>query len=139
MKINYPLISRSLIALVFVLAGVGKIMSFSSTAALVGKLGVPLPMLAILIAIIIEVPIALLYAWGYRICITGGALAIFTVLVTVIMHHDLSNQINLVMALKNIAIIGGILATTTLCDCGKCPMGKWCKNCGKNGKCAVHA
>ncbi len=120
MKINYPLISRVLIALLFVVAGVQKIMGFAGTAGYIGSLGLPFPEVLTALVILIEVPVALAYAWGYRVCITGGILVAFTVITTILVHRDFSMGANMVMALKNIAIIGGILATTGTCSCGRC-------------------
>ena len=120
MKINYALLSRVLIALLFVVAGIQKMMGFNEVVAYIGSLGVPLPMIATIIVILIEVPVALAYAYGYRVCITGGILVGFTVLATILAHRDFSIGANMVMALKNIAIIGGILATTGVCSCQRC-------------------
>jgi len=47
----------------------------------------------------------------------------FTLITTILVHHDISVGANMVMALKNIAIIGGIMACVMACDCGKCPAG----------------
>ena len=120
MTFNYALISRVLIALLFVVAGIQKIMQFSGTALYIGSLGVPFPEVATALVILVEVPIALAYAWGYRVCYTGGALVAFTVIATILAHRDIQAGMNLVMALKNIAIIGGILATTGACSCQRC-------------------
>ncbi|MDB5259970.1 MAG: DoxX family protein [Candidatus Nomurabacteria bacterium] len=117
MKINYALTSRILIALVFVVAGVQKLMDFAGTTDYMGSLGLPLPVIAALIAIIVEIPIALAYAWGYKVCTTGWILAIFALLTILIAHRDWSNAMNMTMALKNIAIIGGLIATIGACKC----------------------
>jgi putative oxidoreductase len=134
MKINYAFVSRSLIALLFVVAGVQKAMSFTGVTGFIGSLppfaGIgssALAMVVTVLVIIIEIPVALAFAWGYRICTTGMILAGFTVVATVLVHNNL--QVDLVMILKNIAVIGGILAATILCGCGKCPMGKECAKC----------
>lgn len=124
MKINYALVSRSLIALLFVVAGIQKLTHFQDTANSISSLHVPLAGLVTLIVIAIEVPVALAFAWGYRICITGGILVAFTALVTVMVHGNIGQGMNLVMALKNIAIIGGIISIITSCACGVCPMRK---------------
>jgi putative oxidoreductase len=122
MKINYPLISRSLIALLFVVAGIQKLMSFSGTAVFIGSLihtSVPtLAMLVTVLIIIVEIPVALAYAWGYRVCLTGMTLIGFTVIATILVHNNLPQD--MVMILKNLAIIGGILATTGICSCDRC-------------------
>ncbi len=136
MKINIALISRSLIAVLFVVAGLQKLMNFTATTTSIAGLGLPLPGLIALIVIFIEVPIALAFAWGYRTCLTGAILIGFTVLVTVMVHGKINEGMNMVMALKNIAIIGGILGLVAQCTCGKCPMSV-CKHC-KNGVCDTH-
>jgi putative oxidoreductase len=142
MKINYACVSRSLIALLFVVAGVQKVMSFSGITGFVGSLpgfaGLGSPMIATIatvLVIIIEIPVALAFAWGYRICTTGMILIGFTVLATILVHNNL--PADMVMVLKNIAIIGGILAATSSCNCGKCPMGKMCKDCKKCDNCVA--
>ncbi len=122
MKINYALISRILIALLFVVAGVQKIIGFQMIVGYIGSLGVPLPVIATALVIIIEVPVAIAFAWGYRTCIMGMILIAFTLVATLLVHRDFAVAPNMVMALKNIAIIGGIMAAIMACDCGKCPM-----------------
>jgi putative oxidoreductase len=119
-----------------VVAGLQKLMHFTETVANINAINIPLPGLVALIVIIIEVPVALMFAWGYRTCIMGGILLLFTLIVTVMVHGQLSIGMNLVMALKNLAIMGGILALATQCNCGKCPVAL-CGNC-KNGVCERH-
>lgn len=116
-----PVVSRSLIALLFVVAGIQKLMSFTMTVGYVDSLGVPLATVATALVILIEVPIALLFAFGYKKCLTGSILAGFVLITTLLAHNDWSNSVNMIMTLKNIAIIGGILAIIGTCDCEKCP------------------
>jgi putative oxidoreductase len=124
MKINYALISRSLIALLFVVAGVQKLMNFSMTSEYIGSLPLVggLAAIATAIVIVIELPVALAFAWGYRVCATGMTLIGFTLLATLLVHNHLPQD--LVMILKNLAIVGGIMSCILACNCGKCPMGK---------------
>lgn len=123
MKFNYALLSRVFIALLFVVAGIQKALNFqgpTGTVSFMDSLGIPLPVVATVIVILIEVVVAGLYAYGYRVCYTGGILVAFTVLATVLVHRDFSIPMNVMMALKNLAIIGGILATTGVCSCQRC-------------------
>lgn len=120
MNLHLPLISRVLIAVLFVAAGVQKAMNFQGTSQMMASLGLPMPAVVAALVILIEVPIALAYAWGYKVRYTGGILAAFTFLTIVLVHRDFSNGMNMVMALKNLAIIGGILATTGACSCNRC-------------------
>lgn len=116
-------IARLLIAFLFVYAGVGKIMEFAGTEGYIASMNVPLPAIAAIIAIIVEVPVALLYAYGYKKDIMGWILIAFTVIATAIFHNPWMggtfDQSTLNAALKNIAIIGGILGTIG-CVCGMC-------------------
>jgi uncharacterized membrane protein YphA (DoxX/SURF4 family) len=76
MKINYAAVSRSLIAFLFVASGVMKVMYFSKMVGYIAYLGVPFPTVALVLVILVELPVALAYAWGgYRVCYTGGILA----------------------------------------------------------------
>ncbi len=122
MKINYALIARSLIALLFVVAGIQKVMHYSDASATLTTYGIPLAALVTLIVIIIEIPVALAFAWGYKVRETGYALIAFTALTILVVHRDFSLPMNVLMALKNLAIIGGIMAAIT-CTCG-------CDACG---------
>jgi putative oxidoreductase len=124
MKINYALIARSLIALLFVVAGIQKMMGFGGTVDYVNALHVPVPILVTILVIIVEVPVALAFAWGYRICATGITLIAFTVLATLLAHRDFATGMNMIMALKNIAIIGGIMSAILACDCKTCEVKK---------------
>ncbi len=119
MNLHLPLISRVLIALLFVVAGVQKLMNFQGAVGMMPA-SLPMPTLVAILVILIEVPVALLYAWGYKVRFTGGLLVLFTLLTIVFVHSDFSNGMNMVMALKNLAIIGGILATTGACSCNRC-------------------
>lgn len=125
MKINYALVSRVLIAILFVYAGVGKILGFEQTVGYVGSLGAPLPVIATILAILVEVPVAAAFAYGYKTRITGGILIAFTIIATLLAHRHLGNPMDVMMALKNIAIIGGIMAAIR-CACG-CDSCKTCK------------
>lgn len=131
MKINYSTVSRALIALLFVVAGVQKIMQFSGTSGFIGSLGVPMPVIATALVIIIEVVVALMFVFCRKsLCMSGSVLIAFTILATLLVHRDFAVGQHMTMALKNIAIIGGIMLAMTGCGCGKCPMGKQCEKCG---------
>jgi putative oxidoreductase len=106
---NYGTIARSLIALLFVVAGVQKLMDFSGTVGYVGSLGVPLATVAVALVIFIEIVVAAAFAYGYKVKETGYILIAYVALTVLVVHRDLAAGANMVMALKNIAIIGGIM------------------------------
>ena len=113
---NYGMFARLLIALLFVVAGIQKLMNFSETSAYVGALGLPVPMLVTLIVVIIEVPVALAFAYGYKVREMGYILMAYTAVVTLVVHRDFAQGANMIMALKNIAIIGGLMLATCCKD-----------------------
>lgn len=136
MKINYSFISRSLIALLFLVGAIQAtniangfdISGFVRAIGLTtGITNMPLLTLMAIIVLIIEVPVAIAYAWGYRVHIMGWALIAFTALTILFVHRDFAaDPTNMVMTFKNIAIIGGILATIQACTCTTCSANSTC-------------
>lgn len=128
--------SRALIALLFVAAGAVKLGlgqpgtiadAFKATAASLPSampfLPASMTSLVLVLVLIVEIPVALMYAYGYKFVKAGWVIIGFVVLVTIFYHNPWAggtlNLANLVQALKNLAIIGGIMATIG-CYCGKC-------------------
>lgn len=109
------LIGRVLIALLFIPAGWGKLMGFAGTAGYFTKIGVPLPEVAVVVAIVCELLVALLFLIGFKTRLMALILAVFTV-ATAFLGHAFWNappemltpqKINF---FKNLAIAGGFLA-----------------------------
>jgi putative oxidoreductase len=121
---NYGTIARSLIALLFVVAGVQKLMGFAGTVGYVGSLGVPLATVATALVIFIEIVVAAAFAYGYKVKETGYILIAFVALTILVAHRDLGAGSNMVMALKNIAIIGGIMLAIKCIGCETCEVKK---------------
>ena len=109
-----PLAGRLLIAALFLVAGIRKVMMFSMSVGYFTKLGFPMPEVMTVIAIAIEIGGALALILGWK---TRGAallLALFTVIATFMAHRfwefDAAQQANqLNHFLKNAAIVGGLL------------------------------
>ncbi len=105
---------RALLALIFVLSGFGKIFDWSGTAAYMAAKGMPLIPLFLAGAIAVEVLGGLSVLLGFQA--RWGALALFLFLVptTLIFHNfwalaDMERRIQMIMFLKNLAIMGGLL------------------------------
>lgn len=103
-----PIVSRILIALVFVMAGIGKLADSAGTAAYIES-ATPLPGMLALPTGAFELGAGVLLVAGRYLKMASLALIAFTALATVLFHHDLGDQMQMVMALKNLAIIGGLL------------------------------
>ena len=129
------LVSRVFLAALFIIAGFGKIMGFSGTAAMIGGLGFPMPEVFTVITILIEFIGGIALLLGFHARVAAWALILFTVIVTPIFHSDFGNQIQMLMFLKNVAIIGGLLQIT-MYGAGswalrmRCGI-KMCPDCGK--------
>ena len=101
------LVGRIMLALIFILAGVGKIQDPAGTAGYMQSMGVPAILLWPTIAL--EVLGGLAVAVGYKTEIAALALAIFSVVAAFIFHKNFGDQMQMIMFLKNIAIAGGLL------------------------------
>lgn len=98
---------RFLLALLFLLSGLGKLGAYGATAAYMASVGVPGWLLPAVIAT--EVLGGLAIALGWRTRAAAAVLAGFSLLAAVIFHSNLADQIQLIMFFKNIAIAGGFL------------------------------
>jgi len=104
-----PLVARLLMGGMFFMAGVGKIFTYSATIGYIESAGLPLAGLLAFFAIIIEVGGGLSLLLGYKIRYASDILILFTILATVFFHNDLTNQVQMTLFTKNLAIIGGLL------------------------------
>ncbi|MNU59250.1 Inner membrane protein YphA [compost metagenome] len=109
------LIGRVLLAALFVPAGFGKLMGFAGTVGYISSVGAPLPQVAAVIAIVVELGLGLLLLVGFKTRVSAIVLAIFTVAAAVMFHNYWAMPadkafVNQLMFFKNIAIAGGLLA-----------------------------
>ena len=123
-SMNTAFWARALIAILFVFAGYGKLMDFTMfvSNALVPKFGALATIIGVLV-IFIEIIVAIAFALGYKLKCMAWILAGFTALATILYHNPWSTGAfdgnMMVTALKNVAIIGGILLAWC-CGCGMC-------------------
>lgn len=102
------LVGRILLALLFVPAGFGKIGGFAATAGYAASKGVPLPELAIALAILVELGLGLLLLVGFQTRWAALGIALFTFIISFI-FHPLSDPSQAQAFFKNMAIVGGLL------------------------------
>lgn len=126
-----PLVGRVLIALLFLVSGFQMLTHFSSTAENFASVGVPFAVLALVIVLIVKLGGGLMLATGVHAREAAWALILFT-LVTIVAAHLGEGQ--LIQALKNLAIIGGLLGIVVNGAGGftlakKCP----CPRCKRTG------
>ena len=102
------IIGRICIALLFVLAGIGKIMDpvgtaqyITATTSLPGTLALPTG--------IFEIVAGLLLGLGFMTRLVAIVLAGFVALATLLFHNQITDPMVAQQALKNLAIFGGLL------------------------------
>jgi len=98
---------RVLMAIIFVMAGVGKIADYAGTQGYMEMMGVPGALLPLVI--ITEVGGGLAIILGFQTRLVALALAGFSVISAIIFHADFGDQTQMIMFLKNIAIAGGFM------------------------------
>ena len=101
------LLGRVMMALIFILAGLGKIQDPVGTAGYMQSAGLPGILLWPTIAL--EVLVGLALAVGYKTRYVAFALAIFSVAAAVVFHRNFADEMQMIMFLKNIAIAGGLM------------------------------
>ena len=105
------LLGRIMLALIFILAGLGKISDPAGTIGYMQSMNVPGILLWPTIALELLGGIAI--AIGYKTRYAAFALAIFSILAAVIFHRNFGDEMQMYMFLKNIAIAGGLLLLAT--------------------------
>ena len=101
------LIGRIMLALIFILAGVGKITDPAGTIGYMQSAGLPGLLLWPTIALELLGGIALVI--GYKTRLVAFALAGFCLLTAALFHSNFADQMQMILFLKNIAIAGGLL------------------------------
>ena len=109
------LVGRILIAYLFIPAGIGKLMGFAGTVGYITSAGLPLPEVAAVIAIIVELGFGIALLLGFKTRFVASVLAVFTVVAALAFHKywaapDAMKMMQTVNFNKNIAIAGGLLA-----------------------------
>lgn len=98
---------RSLLALLFLLSGIGKLSAYGATAAYMSSQGVPGALLPLVIATELFGAVAVVLGWRTRAA--AILLAGFSLLTAVTFHNNLADQTQMIMFFKNLSIAGGFL------------------------------
>ena len=101
------LAGRSLLSVLFLLSGVGKIGAYAATGAYMSSVGVPGALLPVVIATEALGAIAIILGWQTRVA--ALLLAGYSLLAALIFHTNFADQIEMIMFLKNVSIAGGFL------------------------------
>jgi putative oxidoreductase len=109
------LIARVLLALMFLLAGLSKFAGLEGTAGYIASKGLPMAQLLAIGTAVLEVGAAALLIVGWQTRWAALALAVFTLLASLLFHNYWSlpveqQMMQQLMFMKNIAVVGGLLA-----------------------------
>ena len=123
-KRGWVLAARVLMAVIFLVAGVRKLMTYGATLGYFAKLGIPMADVVLPLTIALEVGGGLLLVAGWRVQWVAGALALFTLATAFTAHAfwaadaaQFAGQLN--NFLKNVAMVGGFLLLIAQAPVGK--------------------
>ena len=108
------LVGRLLLALIFVVSGIGKIFNFGGAVGMIAAKGFPLPEIVGVLTICVEAGGGLALAFGWRARYAAALLAFFTIAAALVFHNfwaaaPAQFQGQFINFMKNVAITGGML------------------------------
>lgn len=108
MKNVTELVARGLLGIMFVMAGIGKIgAGYAGTMAYMDAMGVPGSLLPLVIAL--EIVGGAMVITGFKVEWAAYALAAFSLLAGLLFHANFADQMQAILFMKNIAIVGGLM------------------------------
>ena len=102
-------VGRILIAVIFILSGIGKLGAPAATQGYIASVGLPLPLLGYVLAVLVELGGGLLLLVGFRTRAVAAVLALFTLAAALFFHSHLADQNQFIHFVKNLMIVGGLL------------------------------
>ncbi|SMG50012.1 DoxX family protein [Paraburkholderia susongensis] len=107
-----PLLGRIMIGAPFVLSGLGKLGAHAATVGYIAAMGLPVPPLAYIGAVAVELGGGLLLLSGYRARYVSLAMAVFCLVTAAFFHHNFADQNQMIHFMKNVMMAGGLLQIT---------------------------
>jgi putative oxidoreductase len=104
-----PLLGRVMIGVPFVMSGLGKLMAHDATVGYIGSVGLPLPQVAWLVALLVEIGGGALLISGFRARFVALAMAVFALATAIFFHRNFADQNQMIHFLKNVMLAGGLL------------------------------
>jgi putative oxidoreductase len=104
-----PLLGRILLGAPFVMSGLGKLGAYAATVGYITAVGLPVPPLAFIAAVAIELGGGLLLLSGYRVRFASLVMAVFCVVTAAFFHRNFADQNQMIHFLKNVMMTGGLL------------------------------
>jgi len=104
------LLGRVLGSAIFISGGWAKLMAMAATVGYFTKMGLPLPQVAFIVAVAVELGGGLLLLFGLLTRPVAVVLAVFCVVTALIAHTNFGDRVQEVNFMKNLAMAGGYLA-----------------------------
>ena len=109
-----PVVGRILLALIFLMSGINKVLNWEGTEGYMASVGMPMVTLFLIGAVVLEIGGSLSVIAGFKARWGALALIVFTIPTTLIFHaywavDPAQMQIQQIMFMKNLAMVGGLL------------------------------
>ena len=103
------LIGRALLSLIFIMSGLGKVADPAGTIGYISSVNAPMPEVAYGIAVFVELVLGFSLLIGFKARLAAAGIAVFTLMAAFLFHNNFADQIQMIMFMKNITIVGGLL------------------------------
>ena len=118
-KSYVSVVGRVLLALMFIVAGFGKLTNLQGTAGYIASGGLPAPMVLAVLVGLLELVGGLALVVGYQVRWVGLALALFTLAASVLFHAYWSapadqQMVAQMLFMKNLSVAGGMFLISAL-------------------------
>ena len=118
-KSYVSVVGRVLLALMFIMAGYGKLTSLQGTAGYIASGGLPAPMVLAVLVGLLELVGGLALVVGYQVRWVGLALALFTLAASVLFHAYWNapadqQMVGQLLFMKNLSVAGGMFLVSAL-------------------------
>ena len=119
MQNSAALLGRILLALMFIPAGFGKLTNIGGTAGYIASGGLPFPSLLAVLAGALELFGGLALVIGFKVRWVGLAMALFTLVASMVFHPfwsvpEAQQMVTKLLFMKNISVVGGMLLISAL-------------------------
>ena len=103
------MIGRVLLVLIFVISGIGKIGNLEGTAQYMAQHSMPFVPFFLVGAIFLELVGSITVILGYFTRFGALLLIVFLIPTTLIFHTNFADQVQVIMFMKNVSMLGGCL------------------------------
>jgi putative oxidoreductase len=107
------LIGRVLMTGLFIWSGYGKLMAAAGTQAYFAQLGLPVPALVWLVAVVVELGGGLALLLGFQARLAAAILAVWCIVTAISGHSNFADMDMQIHFMKNVAMAGGFVFIAT--------------------------